>query len=44
VSNSPAGALQGYDPGEAPTFRRPPEVIKTFKRIEAERAAKRRKQ
>ncbi len=35
--------LQGCDPGKAPTFRWPPEVIETFKRIEAERAAKRKR-
>jgi hypothetical protein len=34
--------LAGYDPAKAPTFRWPPKVTETFKRIEAERAKKRR--
>ena len=34
--------LRGYDPSKAPTFRWPPKVIEAFKRIEAERARKRK--
>lgn len=34
--------LLGYDPAKAPSFRWPPEVIETYNRIEAERAAKRK--
>gem|GEM_PF-236136 len=34
--------LQGYDPANFPKFIWPPEVIETYNRIEAERAAKRK--
>jgi len=34
--------LRGYDPAKAPAFRWPPEVIETYNRIEAERAAERK--
>jgi len=40
VSSSPIG--RGYDPAKAPTFRWPPKVIEAFKRIEAEKARKRK--
>jgi len=34
--------LKGYNPSTAPTFRWPPEVTEAFKRIEAEKARKRK--
>jgi hypothetical protein len=35
--------LRGYDPAKAPTFRWPPKVIEAYKRIEAQRARKRKR-